>query len=44
VAAFGEAGLDGFFATLFVANTTDEMLEQMRLFSRYVIPAFRNAA
>jgi alkanesulfonate monooxygenase SsuD/methylene tetrahydromethanopterin reductase-like flavin-dependent oxidoreductase (luciferase family) len=40
VAAFEEAGLDGFFATLFVANTVDEMLEQMRLFARYVIPAF----
>jgi probable F420-dependent oxidoreductase len=40
VAAFEEAGLDGFFATLFVANTVDEMLEQMRLFARYVLPAF----
>jgi probable F420-dependent oxidoreductase len=40
VAAFEEAGLEGFFATLFVANTVDEMLEQMRLFARYVIPAF----
>jgi alkanesulfonate monooxygenase SsuD/methylene tetrahydromethanopterin reductase-like flavin-dependent oxidoreductase (luciferase family) len=40
VAAFEEAGLDGFCATLFVANTVDEMLEQMRLFARYVIPAF----
>jgi alkanesulfonate monooxygenase SsuD/methylene tetrahydromethanopterin reductase-like flavin-dependent oxidoreductase (luciferase family) len=40
VAAFEAAGLDGFFATLFVANTVDEMLEQMRLFARYVIPAF----
>ena len=40
VAAFEEAGLDGFFATLFVANTVDEMLEQMRLFARYVMPAF----
>jgi alkanesulfonate monooxygenase SsuD/methylene tetrahydromethanopterin reductase-like flavin-dependent oxidoreductase (luciferase family) len=40
VAAFQEAGLDGFFATLFVANTVDEMLEQMRLFARYVVPAF----
>jgi alkanesulfonate monooxygenase SsuD/methylene tetrahydromethanopterin reductase-like flavin-dependent oxidoreductase (luciferase family) len=40
VRAFEEAGLDGFFATLFVANTVDEMLEQMRLFARYVIPAF----
>jgi alkanesulfonate monooxygenase SsuD/methylene tetrahydromethanopterin reductase-like flavin-dependent oxidoreductase (luciferase family) len=40
VAAFEEAGLDGFFATLFVADTVDEMLEQMRLFARYVLPAF----
>ncbi|HET7667960.1 MAG TPA: hypothetical protein VFK56_18220, partial [Mycobacterium sp.] len=40
VEAFKNAGLDGFFATLFVANTVDEMLEQMRLFARYVIPAF----
>ena len=40
VAAFEKAGLDGFFATLFVANTVDEMVEQMRLFARYVLPAF----
>ena len=40
VAAFEEAGLDGFYAVLFVANTVDEMAEQMRLFARYVIPAF----
>jgi probable F420-dependent oxidoreductase len=40
VAAFEQAGLDGFYATLFVANTVDEMLEQMRLFARYVLPAF----
>jgi len=40
VAAFEEAGLEGFIATLFVANTVDEMLEQMRLFARYVLPAF----
>jgi alkanesulfonate monooxygenase SsuD/methylene tetrahydromethanopterin reductase-like flavin-dependent oxidoreductase (luciferase family) len=40
VAEFEEAGLDGFFATLFVANTVDEMLEQMWLFARYVLPAF----
>jgi probable F420-dependent oxidoreductase len=44
VAAFEQAGLDGFFATLFVANTVDEMLEQMRLFARYVLPAFPEAA
>jgi probable F420-dependent oxidoreductase len=40
VTAFEEAGLDGFFATLFVANTVDEMLEQMRLFAKYVLPTF----
>jgi alkanesulfonate monooxygenase SsuD/methylene tetrahydromethanopterin reductase-like flavin-dependent oxidoreductase (luciferase family) len=40
VAAFEEAGLDDFFATLFVADTVDEMLEQMGLFARYVTPAF----
>lgn len=40
VAAFQQAGLDGFFATLFVANTVDEMCEQMRLFARYVLPEF----
>ena len=40
VAAFEDAGLDGFFATLFVANAVDEMLEQMRLFARHVLPAF----
>jgi probable F420-dependent oxidoreductase len=44
VAAFEEAGLDGFFATLFVANTVGEMLEQMRLFARYVLPAFPEEA
>ena len=43
VAEFEKAGLDGFFATLFVANTVDEMLHQMRLFARYVIPAFPDA-
>jgi 2-polyprenyl-6-methoxyphenol hydroxylase-like FAD-dependent oxidoreductase len=37
VASFEEAGLDGFFATLFVANTVAEMVEQMRLFARYVL-------
>ena len=40
VATFEEAGLDAFYATLFVANTVDEMLDQMRLFARYVLPAF----
>jgi probable F420-dependent oxidoreductase len=42
VAAFEEAGLDALYATLFVANTVDEMLDQMRLFARYVLPAFRD--
>lgn len=40
VAAFQEAGLDAFSATLFVADTIDEMLDQMRLFAKYVLPAF----
>jgi probable F420-dependent oxidoreductase len=44
VTGFEDAGLDGFFATLFVANTVGEMLEQMRLFARYVLPAFQDAA
>jgi len=40
VSAFEQAGLDAFYATLFVADTVDEMLEQMRLFARYVVLAF----
>lgn len=40
VAAFEQAGLDHFCATLFVGNTVGEMLDQMRAFARYVIPAF----
>ena len=40
VAAFEDAGLDAFYATLFVADTVEEMLDQMRLFARYVLPAF----
>lgn len=40
VAAFEQAGLDHFCATLFVGNTLDEMLDQMRAFARYVLPAF----
>ena len=40
VAAFEEAGLDAFYATLFVADTVEQMLDQMRLFTRYVLPAF----
>ena len=40
VAAFERAGLDHFCASLFVGNTVDELLEQMRVFARYVLPAF----
>ncbi|GIH18887.1 LLM class flavin-dependent oxidoreductase [Rugosimonospora africana] len=40
VAAFEKAGLDHFCATLFVADTVEEMLDQVRLFARYVMPAF----
>ncbi|OBA88592.1 hypothetical protein A5662_02410 [Mycobacteriaceae bacterium 1482268.1] len=42
VAAFAEAGLDAYSATLFVAESVDEMLDQMRLFARHVIAAFPN--
>jgi hypothetical protein len=40
VAAFEQAGLDHFCATLFVGNTVNEVRDQMRMFSRYVLPAF----
>ena len=40
VAAFERAGLQHFCATLFVGNTVDEVLDQMRSFARYVLPAF----
>ena len=40
VAAFEQAGLDHFRATLFVGNTVNEVRDQMRMFSRYVLPAF----
>jgi probable F420-dependent oxidoreductase len=40
VAEFERAGLDQFGATLFVADTVEEMLDQMRAFARYVLPAF----
>jgi len=43
VAAFERAGLDHFCATLFVGNTVDELLDQMRTFARYVLPAFPEA-
>jgi alkanesulfonate monooxygenase SsuD/methylene tetrahydromethanopterin reductase-like flavin-dependent oxidoreductase (luciferase family) len=39
-AAFEQAGLDHFCATLFVGNTVVEMLDQMHAFARYVLPAF----
>ena len=40
VAAFEHAGLEHFCATLFVANTVGDMLDQIRAFARHVIPAF----
>ena len=40
VQAYQEAGLDHFCASLFVGNTVDELIEQMRLFARHVMPAF----
>jgi probable F420-dependent oxidoreductase len=40
VAAFAQAGVTHFCATLFVGNTVDDLVEQMRLFARYVLPAF----
>jgi hypothetical protein len=40
VAAFQRAGVEHFCASLFVGNTVDEVLDQMRAFARYVLPAF----
>jgi alkanesulfonate monooxygenase SsuD/methylene tetrahydromethanopterin reductase-like flavin-dependent oxidoreductase (luciferase family) len=40
VAAFAQAGVSHFCATLFVGNTVDDLVEQMRSFARYVLPAF----
>lgn len=40
VATFAQAGVTHFCATLFVGNTVDDLLNQMRTFARYVIPAF----
>ena len=40
VAAFEHAGVQHFCATLFVGNTIDEVVDQMRSFARYVLPAF----
>jgi probable F420-dependent oxidoreductase len=44
VAAFERAGLNHFCGTLFVADTVAEMLDQMRRFARYVMPAFPEPA
>jgi probable F420-dependent oxidoreductase len=40
VAALQQAGVDHLCSMLFVGNTVDEMLTQIRLFARHVIPAF----
>jgi probable F420-dependent oxidoreductase len=40
VAAFQRAGVEHFCASLFVGNTMDEVLDEMRAFARYVLPAF----
>ena len=40
VAALEEAGVDHLCALLFVGNTVDEMLHQIREFARHVLPAF----
>jgi probable F420-dependent oxidoreductase len=40
VAAFAQAGVSHFCATLFVGNTVDDLVHQMRRFARYVLPAF----
>lgn len=40
VAAFEAAGVDHLCSLLFVANTFEEMAEQVRLFARHVIPSF----
>lgn len=44
VQEFADAGLQEFIATLFVGNTVDEMLDQIRRFARDVMPAFPDAA
>jgi alkanesulfonate monooxygenase SsuD/methylene tetrahydromethanopterin reductase-like flavin-dependent oxidoreductase (luciferase family) len=41
---FGRAGVEHFTALLFVANTVDEMRDQMRLFAREVMPSFSCSA
>jgi alkanesulfonate monooxygenase SsuD/methylene tetrahydromethanopterin reductase-like flavin-dependent oxidoreductase (luciferase family) len=40
VAALQEAGVDHLCSLLFVGNTVEEMLAQIRAFARYVLPAF----
>jgi probable F420-dependent oxidoreductase len=40
VAAYEKAGVDHLSALLFVGNTVEEMLGQIRLFARHVMPAF----
>jgi probable F420-dependent oxidoreductase len=40
VSAFAHAGVSHFCASLFVGNTVDEMVQQMRTFAREVMPAF----
>ena len=44
VETYREAGLEHFFATLFVGTTVDELIDQMRLFARHVMPAFQPSA
>jgi len=41
VQAYQDAGLEHFCASLFVGNTVDELIEQMRMFAKYVMPAFQ---
>jgi len=40
VAAYGLSGVTALTALLFVANTVDEMRDQMRRFARHVLPLF----
>jgi alkanesulfonate monooxygenase SsuD/methylene tetrahydromethanopterin reductase-like flavin-dependent oxidoreductase (luciferase family) len=40
VSEYEKAGLEHFCASLFVGNTVEEILDQMRMFARHVIPAF----
>jgi probable F420-dependent oxidoreductase len=44
VARLEKAGVDHLSALLFVGNTVGEMMEQVRLFARHVLPAFPDAA